>query len=129
MTEQLESKLQSDPESRPVPVGWRILIEHLPIRETTRGGIALPDMVKQANEHLQFLGYVVAMGPLCYKHAKFEGGEPWCQVGDLVAVGDYVGQTQKIRSKTAGEHVRMRLVNDDAIMARIPSTDAVMVYA
>lgn len=31
-----------------------------------------------------FVGLVVAQGPDCYKHEKFEHSGPWCRVGDFV---------------------------------------------
>lgn len=129
MTELDETLLRSDPAHRPTPVGWRILVEPIPIKEQTKGGILLPDQVKEANQHLNYVGYVVDMGPLCYRHAKFEGGEPWCQVGDLVAFGQYDGQTQMVRAKGGDAFVKMRMVNDDAILGKLQSVESVLIYA
>lgn len=117
-----------DPSTYPVPVGWRILIEPIRIEETTQSGLVLPTQAIEAKEHLRYIGQVVGMGDLCYKHAKFEGGKPWCQLGDFVAYGAYAGQEVRVRDKRGKEWVALRLVNDDEILATIPKPEAILTY-
>ena len=108
------------------PTGWRILVRPVKIEERTAGGIHLPDSVKQAKEHLRYIGQVVSMGTLCYQHAKFEGGKPWCQVGDYIAFGQYAGQ--EILANTAEGVEKLRLINDDEVLCTLDSLEAVTVY-
>jgi co-chaperonin GroES (HSP10) len=118
----------SIPESRlPQPVGWRVLIEPVKVEEKTKGGIVLAHDTVKAKEHLRYLGRVVAMGSLCYSDERFHG-ERWCDVGDYVAYGQYAGQEVVIRDTEAAP-VKLRLVNDDEILARIPEPEAVLIYA
>jgi len=116
----------------PIPTGWRILIEPIKIEEKTTGGIVLPTAAVEAKEHLRYIGRVVAMGPLCYKHAKFMGGDSdrvyWCAVGDMVAYGAYAGQEIKVRNKNGSEYVSLKLINDDEVLAVIPTPDSVLIY-
>lgn len=107
------------------PTGWRILVRPVKIEERTTGGIYLPEQAKEAKEALRYVGQVVAMGPLCYQHAKFEGGEPWCQVGDHIAFGQYAGQ--EILAKSPEGVEKLRLINDDEVLCTLESAEAVTV--
>lgn len=115
------------PEDIPQPVGWRILVEPIKVEEITLGGIVLPGQTVEAKEHLRYVGKVIAMGPQCYKHAKFEGGEPWCKVGDWIAYGQYTGHEIRVRTKSGGKTV-LRVVNDDTIQCAIPNPKAIVNY-
>lgn len=111
----------------PQPVGWRILVEPIRVEEVTTGGIVLPGQTIEAKEHLRYVGKVIAMGPLCYKHSKFEGCEPWCKVGDWIAYGQYTGHEIRVRTKSGGKTV-LRIVNDDTIQCAIPNPKAIVNY-
>lgn len=131
MTETLQQVIETDQVSEidmPEPLGWRVLIEPIAVEERTRGGIVLPDQAQKAKEHLNYVGKVVAMGPLCYRDPKFGDAGPWCQVGDWVAYGQYAGQTVLIRNRNGDGAVRMRLCNDDEILAKLASPESVLVY-
>jgi len=117
-----------NPKDYPIPAGWRVLIEPIKIEEKTQGGIVLPERAKEAKEHLRHIGRVVAMGPLCYKHVKFQDCDPWCSVGDMVAYGAYSGQQMQVRNSDGNDYVALRLINDDEVLAVIPSPDSVMIY-
>jgi co-chaperonin GroES (HSP10) len=118
----------------PVPTGWRILIQPLKVKEKTSGGIALPDQAMNAEEHLRYVGKVIAMGHLCYQNEKFKQHnahllapcEPWCKVGDYVAYGQYAGQQVSVRAADGLE--KYKLVNDDEILAVIPDPNAILAY-
>ena len=116
------------PSDYPIPAGWRVLIEPIKIEEKTEGGIVLPTAAVEAKEHLRYIGRVVAMGPLCYKHAKFGDAGPWCKVGDMVAYGAYAGQEIKIRNKAGDKYVSLKLINDDEVLSVIPVPESVLIY-
>lgn len=174
----------------PIPVGWRILINPIDPKSITEQGIILPEEVVRAETFGNYLGRVVAMGELCYKHEKFGGGDPWCKIGDWVAYGQHAGQAIIVRDSRVAEDLksvdamisglereiegmkgqlrvmagvngkesdevresaaklaedisaarikreglkvsqerRLRVVNDDEIMAVIPNTEAIRIY-
>ena len=172
----------------PQPVGWRILVDPVKPKSVSDGGIILSDESQQAELHLNYVGRVVDMGPLAYKHAKFEGGFDWCGIGDWIAYGQYAGQTitvkdqdaidaadsmreaiaiqeeavvrktSMVRASVGGPDVedlreelakmqadlryerkklvkieeniehRLRLLNDDEVLAVIPNKDAIRIY-
>jgi len=117
------------PDDYPIPVGWRVLIEPIKVEEKTQSGLVLPEQAREAKEHLRSIGRVVAMGPLCYQHAKFgPKPDPWCQVGDYVAYGAYSGAELKVRSRNDDGWVSLKLINDDEVLSVIPTPESVLIY-
>lgn len=121
-----ENKTISD-ENMPNPAGWRILVKPIDVEELSKGGIVMPASVIEAQEHLRNVAQVVAMGPLCYKHAKFGDTGPWCKVGDWVIVGEYAGQSLQVRN-TDGGMTTLKFLSDDEIRGTIDNPKSVLNY-
>jgi co-chaperonin GroES (HSP10) len=97
----------------PQPTGWRILILPFQGAKKSKGGIEIPDQVRERESLATVCGYVLRMGADCYKdEAKFTAG-PWCKEGQWVIFGRYAGSRFKIEG---GE---VRIVNDDEILGTI----------
>lgn len=188
VVENVEAGGQIENSNWPIPVGWRILVDPLEPKSVSDGGIILADETTQAEMHLNYVGRVVASGPLCYRHSKFADGGEWCKVGDWIAYGQYAGQTITVKDNDAAdrsakirkeceekeevlhgcnEHIkntmgtdahrdalqskidvdseltelrrrlaqaekdiehRLRLLNDDEVLAVIPNTEAIKIY-
>lgn len=97
----------------PQPTGWRILILPFQGKKKSEGGVIIPDQVRERESLATVCGYVLRMGPDCYKDPdKFTAG-PWCSQGDWVIFGRYAGSRFKIEG---GE---VRIINDDEILATI----------
>lgn len=107
----------------PQPTGYRLLIEPVQVKEQTSGGIALPEQHIKAQEHLRYIGKVVAAGPEAYQHEKFR--DAWCEVGDWIAYGQYAGQELVIRTEDGPR--KLRLINDDEVLARV-NPEQMMIY-
>ena len=110
-----EERLVSDYADLPTPVGWRILIQPLPVHQKSKGGILLPDTTQKANEVLQYCGKVLALGPQCFAHERFMG-QCWCEVGDYVLFRSHAGHPIQY-TREDGSVVDMILVNDNELMA------------
>lgn len=116
----------------PQPVGWRVLVGMIKIENTTEGGIALLDESVEKQEYLRSVGKVLAVGEDVYKHPKFQGGielsartpQAWCNVGDIVLVGQYAGQTVRCVDEQ-GDVQKVKLLNDDEVLAVIPDVNAI----
>jgi len=114
------------PERLPKPAGWRVLVGMYKIEERTAGGIILTDEHRKGREYLRSLAKVLAVGEEAYRHPKFQGGialeqrepQPWVNVGDVVMIGQYTGQSVVIDD--GGDTQTLRLLNDDEILAVIP---------
>ena len=116
--------LEPVPEERlPVPVGYRMLVEMIPPKTKTSGGILLSDKSVDAQMFQRFVGKVVRLGPLCFLGNKAKYGDtPWCKPGDWVVFGAYTGE----RIEIMGHHYRF--VNDDQIMAVTDDPAAIKIY-
>jgi chaperonin GroES len=64
------------------PIGDRVIVKPAPADEKTKGGIIIPDTVKEKPQR----GEVVAVGP------GKDGNLMTVQVGDIVLYGKYHGQ-------------------------------------
>ena len=91
----------------PKPTGYHILIGLPEVEEKTEGGIlkAAPTLDREATASL--VGFVIAMGPDCYKDKSRFPNDPWCKEGDFVLMRAYSGTRIKIHGK------EFRLINDD----------------
>lgn len=70
------------------PVGWRVLIEPMEVREVSQGGIILATEASKEREQMgNTTGVVIDMGNQCYQDEP----EPWCYVGDKVIFAKYAG--------------------------------------
>ena len=109
----------------PRPMNWKVLIQPNEIKAETKGGILLPDKVKENEQILTAHGTVMAVGELAYRER--DTGERWKQeivpqVGDKVTYGKYAGQ------KIVVNNVRFLLLNDDEITAILPYGVEVTAY-
>jgi len=95
----------------PTPQGYKILIALPDREEKTEGGIYKPDSLTDLEEIATVYGFVIAMGPDCYKDEKKFPTGPWCKDGDFVVFRAYQGTRIKIHGK------EFRLINDDTVEA------------
>ena len=108
-------------ERLPQPTGWRILVMPYQGKAKTKGGLHLPEEVRDREAVATVVSYVLKIGPLAYKdRGKFgDFSQPWCQVGDWVCIGRYSGSRFKI---DGGE---VRIINDDEVIATLLEPDDV----
>lgn len=107
-----KSNLAEDIAQRlPEPKGFKLLIAMPDLEEKTKGGIIIPDQLKDREHTASIIGYVLAMGPDAYGDAeKFPTG-PYCQKGDWVIFRSYSGTRFKVAEQ------EFRLINDDTVEA------------
>ena len=100
-------------ERMPQPTGWRILILPYAGKGVTDGGIQLVQSTVDQQRLSTVVGYVVKMGPDCYKDkSKFDG--PWCEEKQWELIGRYAGARFKL-----GDESECRIINDDEVIATI----------
>lgn len=132
-------------EELPRPTLWRVLVLPKQPKKMTASGIALPTAALEAERHLNFIGQVLALGPLAGRTEKFQNpywessyineygclkdptpDEPrWAwdiKVGDWVVYGRYAGMAKEFKG------VRLLTVNDDEITEVIDGPDHFRVY-
>ena len=107
---QMES---SSIERLPQPTGYRVLIIPYYPSAKTKGGIIVPDSVRERESFATVAAYVVKLGPDAYADSqKFPNGS-WCKEKDWVLIGRYSGNRFKV------EGLEVRVINDDNIIATI----------
>ena len=108
------SKMEaSSLERLPQPTGYRVLIIPYYPSEKTKGGIIVPDQVRERESFATVAAYVVKLGPDAYMDTqKFPNG-PWCNEKDWVLIGRYSGNRFKV------EGLEVRIINDDNIISTI----------
>ena len=95
----------------PKPIGYKILIALPEADEKTEGGIIKAESTIRIEETASVTGFVLKMGPDCYKdYAKFPTG-PWCSEGDWILMRAFSGTRINIHGK------EFRLINDDTVEA------------
>lgn len=99
----------------PQPTGWRVLVMPYQTDAKTKGGLYIPDEVRDRESVATVVAYVLSVGPLAYKDTDKFGPdpEPWCKKGDWVCIGRYSGSRFKIEG---GE---IRIINDDEVIATV----------
>lgn len=115
------------PEKLPIPAGWRILVGKQIIEDTSSGGIVLPPQTVNEMECVGYVAKILAMGPECYRHPKFQGGveltsrspTPWVKTGDIVVIGQYTGQGISCQGSA------LKLINDDEVLAVVPDATSI----
>jgi co-chaperonin GroES (HSP10) len=93
--------------------GYHILVRPISIKETTKGGILLPDSTREDISYLTTVGRVLKLGELAYQDPdKFPNGA-WCKKNDYIAYGKHVGQ------KLFYKGVRLLLLFDDQVIMKV----------
>ena len=111
--EATEEPSKTNLEKLPNPTGWRILIMPFRVKEKSEGGIIIAqETLDRARAAVQ-VGYVLKMGPLCYKDEERYPTGPWCKPKDWVIFARYAGSRMEIEG---GE---IRMLNDDEVLGTI----------
>ena len=102
---------REDPKPLPRVVGWNVLVRPLAIRRKTKGGIHLPDKMRDDLQQVTTVGRVLAVGPLAFQrkdmyqrrqreiplgedktnYEEYFEFSPWYGVGDFVTYARYAG--------------------------------------
>jgi co-chaperonin GroES (HSP10) len=97
----------------PQPTGYRLLIIPYYPSEKTKGGVYIPDQVRDREAFATVAAYVVRMGPDAYKdEQKFPTGR-WCDEKSWILIGRYAGNRFKV------DGLEVRIINDDNVIATI----------
>ena len=115
-SETIVAEIDTDQESQtstqlPEPSGYKILIALPEIEEKTTGGILKAEETVRSEEVATIVGFVLKMGPDCYKDQKRLPSGPWCKKGDFILMRTYTGTRFRIHGK------EFRLINDDSVEA------------
>lgn len=108
----------------PVPLYWRVIIAPRKPKEVTRSGIVIPVQNQEAQEILNCVGVVVALGSYAGAHERLGGdgskpGSVFPKVGDTVFYGRHAG------AQMLHKGVKLILLNDDELLAIVPNAETI----
>ena len=108
-----EDDIKVDLNSLPNLPGYHLLVLPVAVKQKTKGGIILPDKVKDDVAYLTTVGKVLKKGDLAYKDEdKFPNGAG-CDVGDYVCYAKYSGQ------KFMYKGMKLLLIFDDQVIMKV----------
>lgn len=136
MTNRVEFAYQSLDEAFPacdplvIPCGSRILVQMRTPKNKTKGGIIIPDDVRETEYWVTQVAKVIAMGPLCYRDVRtletWPEGE-WCSVGDFVRVPQHGGDRWTVTTET-GEEAMIVMHEARHILGRVPEPTKIKAF-
>ena len=104
---------ETTPDILPELPGFHVLVRPVSVKETTKGGIIIPNSTREDMSYLTTVGKVIKLGSLAYNDTdKFPKG-PWCKEGDYICYAKHAGQ--KIQYK----EVKMILLYDDQVIMKV----------
>ena len=104
---------EATPDVLPELPGFHVLVRPVSVKETTKGGIIIPNSTREDMSYLTTVGKVIKLGSLAYNDTdKFPKG-PWCKEGDYICYAKHAGQ--KIQYK----EVKMILLYEDQVIMKV----------
>lgn len=100
------------------PWGWKILVMPMRPRSVSKGGILIPQTRQEIDLYLNYVGRVVALGPLAYKHQKY--ADMGMAEADKLKRGDWVLYPIYQYTRLDFRGTKLILLNDDSFVGRIP---------
>lgn len=113
-------------ENLPRPLFWRVMVAPVKPKEVSRGGIVMPKMATEAQDILNCVGKVVAIGPSAGKHERL-GGDGVNRVDGFPCVGDYVTYGRYAGQQIKCMGVKILILNDDEILMVVPNPEVLQV--
>lgn len=94
------------------PIEFKVLVEPHKVQERTKGGIVLPEVVLEKDQHASMEGIIAAVSPLAFTYEEWPKGYAKPVAGDTVIFARYSGITVK-----GNDGVEYRLMNDKDVVA------------
>ena len=109
------------PSDFPDPILWRILIAPVRPKKISRGGILIAENAQKVQEHMNYVGKIVAMGECVWTSPRFANQKTFPKVGDHVVYGRYAGQ------KLEHKGFKFLIVNDDEVLAVVSDPESLKI--
>lgn len=94
------------------PIEYKVLVRTKKAETRTRGGIVLPEMVVDKDQHASMEGVIEAVSPFAFSYEEWPSGAPKPKAGDLVVFSRYSGIDIK-----GNDGIDYRLMNDKDVVA------------
>lgn len=112
LNEQMQDELAEAPAHGIECIEYKVLVEPIKVEEKTKGGIVLPDVVLEKDQHAAMEGVIRGLSPFAFSYEEWPQNARKPRVGDRVVFARYSGITQK-----GNDGVEYRIMNDKDIVA------------
>jgi co-chaperonin GroES (HSP10) len=100
------------------PFGWKLLVMPMRPAMISKGGIIIPQVRQDTDQYLSYVGRIVSMGTLAFKHPK------WSNMGfrpeDAPRRGDWIIYPIYQYQRIDFRGTKLILLNDDSFLATVP---------
>lgn len=94
------------------PIEYKVVVRPAKAIEKTKGGIVLPEVVVERDQHAAMEGTIAAISPLAFTYEEWPKSARKPEIGDTVVFARYSGIT--LRGKDGDDY---RIMNDKDIVA------------
>lgn len=112
------------------PILWRVLVQPLPPKRNSEGGIMLAEETTIAEEMVTCIGKVIDHGDFFFKSKtnaglvlSDDGRKP--VIGDYVLFGDYAGKLIELKDS---QKTKLRILDDTEILGVVTDPEAIKRY-
>lgn len=100
------------------PFGWRMLV--MPVRPKMKsdGGILLPFTYQEGKEYLNYVGRIVALGSLCFRHDKYK--RMGLTENETPKRGDWIVYPVYSYQRLDFKGTKLIILNDDSFLGIVP---------
>lgn len=113
------------------PLGSRVLVQVRTPQTTTKGGLFIPDSVRESEKWNTTVAKVISIGPLAFHNRNTLEPWPegdWCQPGEFVRVPKYGGDRWEMATDDPDSPAHFVIYNDLDIIGLI-TVDPLLVKA
>jgi len=97
-------------------LGYMVLVKVEKQEEMSKGGIVIPETVREQERRAVEVGTVLEVGPVAWR-AESLGGYQWVESGDRILFAKYSGKWVKDPHDPDGEELLM--IRDEDVVGRI----------
>lgn len=109
------------------PVAHQVLLQDRSAKRKTKGGLIIPETQQSIDERVEFIGKVIAVGPLVFWH-ELSGepmpGAPWFRPGNFVLLPKT--SSTRYRLSTDDDAPMYRLIHFMDILATVQTVQKVL---
>ena len=98
------------------PIEYKVLVRPDKVEEKTKGGIIIPDIERDREQHAATHGTLIAVSPMAFRFDDWPSDVPKPQPGDRVIFPRYVGHAVK-----GDDNEDYWLLNDKDLIAKLES--------
>ena len=115
-------------EELPRPLFWRVLVMPIKPVEKSKGGIVIPVEAQEAQKILNYMGKVIALGPLAGRDKRLTGRDDGSFATDFPKPNDHIVYGRYSGQPVTYKGIKLLWINDDEILGIVPNPETLKVH-